>query len=245
MPHEEPQAADATPASSRRLFLGTLIAGGVSLILPGCAQPAKVTGDLPDPAWPDDLSQPPRPAPPRADPTPTASPSRTLAVIPRHQWARRPAISTRMKRMLPVSFITVHHSAGPLFWETDLQGTASRLESIRSYHCDERQWGDIGYHFAVDRAGRIWEGRSLRYQGAHVRNFNEGNIGVVALGDFDQQQPTVAQVDALTYQIGRLMRQHGVSARHVRTHREWAPTACPGRNLQRYVELARVTGRLA
>ena len=29
---------------------------------------------------------------------------------------------------------------------------------------------DVGYHYAVDRAGRVWECRPLTWQGAHVRN---------------------------------------------------------------------------
>jgi hypothetical protein len=43
--------------------------------------------------------------------------------------------------------------------------------------------GDIGYHYIVDRSGAIWQGRRIRYQGAHARgSANNGNIGIVLLG---------------------------------------------------------------
>ena len=40
-----------------------------------------------------------------------------------------------------------------------------------------RRFGDIGYHFAIDRNGRVWEARSLAYAGAHVQVVLQGDCG--------------------------------------------------------------------
>ena len=94
-----------------------------------------------------------------------------------------------MDRQQPIRYITVHHDAH-YSDITDYTSVAQRLEAIRRYHRETREWGDIGYHYAVDRAGRVWETRPIDWQGAHVRDHNEGNIGVMALGNFDEQPPT-------------------------------------------------------
>ncbi len=230
---------------SRRAFLAASFFGALGLS--GCQQSLRTSQGLPSPAWPSHSLPAPAPSAPAPLPEPVASQTLALpsGVLARSQWAKGGPAPTKMTRMLPVRYITVHHCAGPVFTEDDLGSTKVRLESIRRYHRESLGWGDIGYHFAVDRAGRIWQCRSLAWQGAHVADHNEGNIGVVVLGDFDQQQPSPAQVAALEQHLRTLMRAYGVPVSRVKTHQEWAPTACPGRNLQRYMVVARASGRMA
>lgn len=138
-----------------------------------------------------------------------------------------------------VNRITVHHEGWTAVWFTDKGTTAKRLDQIRRNHVD-RGWGDIGYHYIVDRAGRVWEGRSTRYQGAHVKEQNEHNVGVLVLGNFNVQQPSEAQMRALVQTLRGLMRAYNVPASRVYTHRELNSSTCPGRNLQaRMVALRR------
>lgn len=40
---------------------------------------------------------------------------------------------------------------------------------------------DIGYHYAIDCFGNIYEGRDIRFKGEHVREHNTGAIGIVLL----------------------------------------------------------------
>ncbi|MDY7108758.1 MAG: N-acetylmuramoyl-L-alanine amidase, partial [Planctomycetota bacterium] len=68
------------------------------------------------------------------------------------------------------------------------------------------------------------------------------DIGVVALGNFDRQQPSRAQLNALRRHVRLLMSTFNVPATRLRTHQEWAPTACPGRSLQRYMVAKRDHG---
>jgi hypothetical protein len=186
--------------------------------------------------WPD--RGPARPLPgPGADPAPPPllPPAALAGVIPRSGWTSAAPATGQMRPMLPVHYVTIHHSAGPVFDSTDRSATVERLESIRRYHRETLGWGDIGYHFAVDRAGRVWECRSLRWQGAHVRDFNEANLGVVLLGNFDEQEPGRVQLEAMQQHVLNVMRVCRVPVARLRTHQEWAPTACPGRALQRHM----------
>ncbi len=233
--------SDADDAGSRRLFL--LL--GLS-ILTGCAKQT-VLSPMPSPPWPAELPRAPdvqqeataipRPAP--RQPTPDWR----RQVLPRSAWAHGQPVPTRMNHMSPIRFITVHHDGMDPFFATDRATVAAHLEGIRRLHRG-KGWGDIGYHFAVDRAGRVWEARPLNWQGAHVKDHNPGNIGIVVLGNFDQQRPSAAQLDGVCLHVSTLMRVYNVPLDRVHTHQEWgSPTACPGNTLQRSLLRLRSTGR--
>lgn len=163
----------------------------------------------------------------RRGPVPTA--------MSRSTWARGEPVVRKMDPMLPPRWITVHHDGMTPFLAEDEEATKARLDQIRRGHLvRDEGWGDIGYHFVVDRAGRIWEGRSLRFQGAHVKWCNEHNIGVLCLGNFEEQQPSPAQVAGLERTLAALRAYYGIPGVRVRTHREWptARTLCPGASLQ-------------
>ena len=157
-------------------------------------------------------------------------------VVARTSWTKASPIYQSMDRMTPVRNITVHHDGMTKFSSGNVAATKSRLETIRRAHRN-RGWGDIGYHFAVDPTGRVWACRPLSWQGAHVKDFNEGNIGIVVLGNYDIQRPNNAQLTALKSQIATLRKAYRVSSGNVRSHRQCpgARTACPGRYLQPYM----------
>ncbi len=142
-------------------------------------------------------------------------------------------------------YITIHHDGMTSFTSTSKSAAASRLETIRKAHLrrDGGRWGDIGYHYAIDPAGRLWEGRSLKWQGAHVKAKNEGNIGVVVLGNYEKQSLNRAQSAAIESTLKLLMKKHSVPVSRVRTHQEWTATACPGKSLQRLMITIRRSAR--
>lgn len=140
-----------------------------------------------------------------------------------------------MNPMLPVRYVTVHHDGlDRLESGTAEAAMADRIELYRVGH-RARGWGDIGYHFVIDRSGAVWEARSLRYQGAHVKDRNEGNVGVLVMGNFEVQTPTRAQMSSLQTHLYAVCAYFTVPWTRVFSHREWpgAQTLCPGRNLQR------------
>ncbi len=147
--------------------------------------------------------------------------------------------------------ITIHHDGLPAAWTNpNQQDTAAYLERIRQFHVrptpEGRGWADIGYHFAVDVAGRVWQLRSLEWQGAHVKGANEGNIGMVALGNFDQTSPSAQQLRALELFTDALCCGYRIAWRNVYMHGELATnaTSCPGTHLADCLRQLRAT-RLA
>lgn len=167
----------------------------------------------------------------------------------RQSWARGAPVVAKLDPMLPPRWITVHHDGMKPFLSEGEYETKARLESIRNGHLQRDEgWGDIGYHFCIDRAGRVWEGRSLRYQGAHVKWCNENNVGVLCIGNFEEQQPSAAQLASLEKTLMAIRSYYRIPVARVRTHREWptARTQCPGASLQAHmVALRRGGGALA
>ena len=133
------------------------------------------------------------------------------------------------------------------FTDTSYQAAANRLESIRRAHIKRKpqRFGDIGYHYAIDPAGRVWCCRPLTYQGAHVRGQNPGNLGIVVLGNYDKQTVNRAQQAALAAFLAAQTRQYRVPVSRIHTHQEMAATACPGRSLQKFMVKARRDGTIA
>jgi len=119
-----------------------------------------------------------------------------------------------------------------VFKATSKRAAQDRLELIRTAHRN-KGWGDIGYHYAIDPAGRIHECRPVTWQGAHVKDCNEGNIGIVVLGNYEDQRPNLAQLRALRKHLDQLEKIYSIPRRKVRGHKDWPPasTACPGRHL--------------
>lgn len=236
----------------RNAILGGL--GGLYYVASGCQQQVVVGGSLPGTPYPPVATGPRKPDPGYTPNTTTSSSQQTRGAgsgkpgdpIPREKWAAGAPLVSKINPMLPVNRITIHHEGFPKPIEfTDLPSCRDHLELVRSSHVNARGWGDIGYHYIVDRAGRVWEGRSIRYQGAHVRDNNENNVGVMLLGNFDMQQPSQAQLASLAGQIKHLRQQYRVSMNRVFTHQELNPTACPGRFLQAKVNGMRSSNAFA
>jgi len=85
---------------------------------------------------------------------------------------------------LPVEEIVVHHTAGK--FTTDFEESKKELQKIYLMTAVQRRWRDIGYHYLIDGAGRIYEG-SLggKYSvGIHAYGHNKGTVSIAFMGDF-------------------------------------------------------------
>lgn len=221
--------------------MGLGAAGAAALV--GCSSSARTAG-LPSVPWPNvsPRPEPPRPTPPRA-PIAEAGPD---GVITRTAWTRAKPIASRVNPMNGIRRITLHHEGAadsPVYF-TDYKATAKRIALVRRVHM-ERGWGDIGYHYIVDRAGRVWAARPLELQGAHVRDNNEHNIGIMCLGNFDIQAPSDAQLKAVTRFTRDLRHSHRVPVARIHTHQELVATSCPGRSMQPRIAMFRSNGNFA
>jgi len=249
--------------STRRGFLLSGLGLGLTYLF-GCSSTGS-RGDLPDAPWSDDHLADSRhghdpsisevngqhssyPTTNTSYETVNASSESYIStgfpnVMSRSQWSTGNPIPSRMDKMRPITRITVHHDGMNPFYSTSERDSKARIDAIRKAH--QRQgWGDIGYHYVVDRSGRIWEARPLAYQGAHVKYHNEGNIGVMCLGNFERQSPSDLQLSALTRFLRQLRSNYRVPVKSIWTHQELRPTACPGRALQSHMVSIRRNGTL-
>ncbi|MBB6430479.1 peptidoglycan recognition protein family protein [Algisphaera agarilytica] len=233
-----------------------ILIAGLSLAATGCATTSSTSSRSAErvgPIWPEGVKSPTRvsqthPNYTAARPTPVpAKESATQAVpgvIARKQWTRH-GTGRNVNAMNGVKKITIHHEGWTPVTFTSATAAYDRIENIRQIHTRDRGWADIGYHYIIDRAGRVIEGRPIKYQGAHVSNNNENNLGILVLGNFEKQKPSNAQVKKLGEFTKQMMATHGVPAHAVRTHREINPTQCPGRTLQAHINHLRRTGVIA
>lgn len=189
----------------------------------------------------------------------------------------------------PAQVLTVHHTAGSNDLNQDYDAT---IRAIYSYHVQTNGWSDIGYQYLIDGHGVVYEGRNsghtstsclwdggdgsdfahetgtdLVVNGAHVYNYNAGNVGVALMGCYEPHsscggstQPPAAAVDGLESLLASLSIRHhldpqgtvpyvnpvngyGKVVATISGHRDWDATACPGGNL--YAELSTIRADVA
>ncbi|MDE0888428.1 MAG: peptidoglycan recognition family protein [Phycisphaerales bacterium] len=250
-PRDEDQASSGCDLQRRRVLGGvarTLFSGGALVVGLNACSTASRSSSTPQPDWPTvaggNAGSIPKPG---VAPAAAVDP-RFANVAARTSWTTMLPDYKGMNRMKPIRAVTVHHDGLPSPLASSRSRDAEdRLRTIRRGHVNHNGWADIGYHFAIDRSGRVWSCRPLVWQGAHVKDRNEGNIGVLVLGNFEIERPTSAQLNALAIHLKTLVTAYRIDQRKVYTHREWpgAATACPGRNLQPAVNRIRARGLVA
>ena len=243
-------------AASRRKFLLGIAAIGAGALLTGCE--GGQSTHVPGPRYPgmDDEGESVFTADAwrkpvivgndtvtRGTTTPPPVPAASLpqGVVRRATWTRSTPILSRTGPMNGVSRITIHHDALVSTALNTQAAVMARLEQHRANHV-RANWADIGYHYIIDPTGRIWEGRPSYLTGAHVKDQNEHNLGIMCLGNFEVHSPTAAQLAALDQFVGQMARAYRVPIGRVYTHKELGKTLCPGRNLQRYIAQSRGRG---
>ena len=153
-------------------------------------------------------------------------PASTIAAIERAAWGAKDPLpgseSHSLERM------TVHHTAVALY---DNTGIAARIRSHQSFH-QSSGFTDIAYHFIIDRYGNVFEGRSLEISGETFTNYDPaGHFLPVLEGDYNQQQPTGAQLESLAYLLAWAAQTYDLDPATISGHRDHASTTCPGDNL--------------
>jgi len=166
------------------------------------------------------------------------------AVNSRPKWRALPPKLSKLDAVGgPWEKITVHHSdeVGALVFNGTFQQSCEAMQSIQRQHLVGNGWGDIGYHFLIDGRGRVFEGRSLEWQGAHAGNSakNRRNLGVCLLGNFDKHPPSAQASESLGNLLEDLRRRHGIPRRKIYLHSEFTNTDCPGEQLTRWVRTYR------
>ncbi len=79
-------------------------------------------------------------------------------------------------------FFTLHHTQW--HYPATYDDAVTEMRLIQDFHQNGRGWIDIGYHFLIDPAGNIFEGRPIGVVGAHTKNKNTGNVGISIMGSY-------------------------------------------------------------
>jgi hypothetical protein len=139
--------------------------------------------------------------------------------------------------MRDINTIFVHCAATRPDWLAD-QSAQAKLIEIDRWHRD-RGFDGFGYHYLIDRDGKVVAGRPLAKIGAHVRGHNAKSVGICLVGGFGSDAGdafsknfTPAQDMALRALIDTL--QEEFPGAKVRGHNEVANKACPGFNVQQW-----------
>ncbi|PXA76156.1 N-acetylmuramoyl-L-alanine amidase [Auritidibacter sp. NML100628] len=180
-------------------------------------------------------------------------------IVRRSQWGANESWVSPSKQSSTLKAMYVHHTAGTNNYSRSQ--AYAQVRGIYSYHARTLDWGDIGYHFLVDRYGTIYEGRKGSMDslpiGAQAGGFNTDTIGVSAIGNFEAATPPTAMVNSLTRVLAWKAHQYdlnpqgkttlvsraspGSTARYksgtrvsspvILGHRRTNATACPGARL--------------
>ena len=110
------------------------------------------------------------------------------------------------------------------------------MASIQELHMDGRGWADIGYHYGIDVDGLLYAGRDIGARGASVAGKNQGVIGVMVMGHFQWEAPSMSQLKTLQTWVNHLATTYDLT--HLAGHGEMNPeSVCPGRFMTLYLNL--------
>ena len=149
--------------------------------------------------------------------------------IPRSGWGadERLRFDSSGKEVWPPAFypvqkLIVHHTAT----QNNDPNPAATIRSIYYYHAVTEGWGDIGYNFLIDEAGRIYEGRhsfdepspappgedtgGRGVTAAHASGYNSGTVGIALLGTLSDRDATPAARHALEQLLAWEAGRHGI-----------------------------------
>jgi len=116
---------------------------------------------------------------------------------------------------------TIHHT------DTSPANPAARIRNIDADH-RSRGWDGIGYHLLVAEDGGVFFGRPLDRQGAHVKDKNEGNLGIALIGTYSDRPPPEASLASVRRLLAWAFETWGFGPEAVWFHKELAATECPG-----------------
>jgi len=149
-----------------------------------------------------------------------------MKIIPKSEWGGRAAKSGATSQTVSkITRVTIHHTTGSS-GDGSQASSAKLIRGHQNYHMDRNGWKDIGYHFIVDKKGRIFQGLALTKVGAHAEGYNTNNIGIAYLGDASKSLPTAAKnairelYAYLVVKVGKNLAVYG--------HRDLNNTSCPG-----------------
>ncbi len=148
-----------------------------------------------------------------------------VQVVSRAEWKARPPMADRLHRHTP-RLLTIHH-AGVL--DDGRTPGDQKMRGLLRFSQEEKRWGDVPYHFVIDRSGRVFEGRGLAFAPDTNTDYDvNGHVGICINGDLTRQPLLEAQYRSLVSLLVQLAPELRIADDRIATHQDYARTACPG-----------------
>lgn len=156
-----------------------------------------------------------------------------LEIVERDAWRARP--KWRAQNMYtPLNHVVICHTSGQQC--RSKTSCIRRVQMIQTFHLDDRGWWDIAYNFLIAGDGRVYEGRGWSYVGAHSVNFNSNSIGIAFVGDFRDQEPTKAMLEAAQLLIDCGVKKGFLTpSREIHGARDVTCTESPGMGVYKHI----------
>ncbi len=178
-----------------------------------------------------------------------AAPVGPSKILTRQDWGADESLMKWPPEYKRVQKAIVHHTAG----DDGGSNVAATIRAIYYYHAVTRGWGDIGYNYLVDKFGNIWTGRAGgdHVIGGHAYGWNNGSIGVAAIGTYSSSAPPPALTGAISNIIALKFSQFGITpyGADVFTHQEqrsdgtWVPVTSSPPNIQGHRDSNYIVGQ--
>jgi hypothetical protein len=153
------------------------------------------------------------------------------SMVSREEWDAAPGDASRMTTHT-IEYITIHHG-GVVY---DGSEPKKKIKNLQTWGYNEKGWGDVPYHFQIDLDGIIYECRELKYAGDTNTTYDpRGHALPCVMGNYEEQVLSPAQFDALVELTAWLCSEYQVMPGRILGHKDWAQTACPGKNLYPYI----------
>ena len=154
-------------------------------------------------------------------------------IVSAEAWGASPQPIPEERRHTP-QFVTIHH-AGTL-WSAGGDAEA-KARGLQAYGQNEKGWPDLPYHYLIAPDGTIYAGRPVEYEPETNTSYEvRGHIGIQLWGNFEEQRVSLPQLRSTAHLTAWLLQQHGLDPESVGGHLDRAETACPGKDLYRYLE---------
>lgn len=132
-------------------------------------------------------------------------------------------------------YIIVHHFGGtdlyPLFDTSNQTFEIVNEDHRQKWNFKSSLGFYCGYHYVIDKTGKVTQGRAENEEGAHCIGKNLESIGVALAGNFDTTLPSQAQIESLKTLIIELKAQYNIPLENIVPHRRFANKTCFGRLL--------------
>lgn len=150
------------------------------------------------------------------------------SIIERSKWGTRQPKSKNLVGDWDFDSIVIHHSGN--------SGEKSPV-GIETKHMADNGWDDVGYHYLIHPNSTIYEGRKIYHKGSHVAGANSRKIGILLMGDYDEQwwdfdDDTLAKSHISTaHSLITTLKSTFPTIRKLGGHKEYLPGggySCPG-----------------